>query len=135
MGFRKKQKRRHRLIAFKVFEDTDPDILDWWDSIENGERSNVIRDVLREYLGLPAHHRKHLIMPEISNMHRDILWIHDALNDMPDFLERVMQQLAEIRPNTPPTSRPLPDDLSPSESTLTNAESQRRAKHLKKATW
>ena len=43
MKIRKKPKRPHRLIAFKAFEDTDRDILDWWEGIEEGQRSETIR--------------------------------------------------------------------------------------------
>lgn len=36
MAKRKTSKRRYRMITFKVFEDTDSDILDWWEGIDEG---------------------------------------------------------------------------------------------------
>ncbi len=48
---RQKKKRQHKLIGFKAYFDTDADILDWWEGIADGERSHVIRDVIRAYLG------------------------------------------------------------------------------------
>jgi hypothetical protein len=51
MAKRNTNKRRYRMITFKVFEDTDSDILDWWESIDEGERSDALRDLIRGYLG------------------------------------------------------------------------------------
>ena len=34
MAKRKKQKRQHKTLSFKAFEDTDQDILDWWEGID-----------------------------------------------------------------------------------------------------
>jgi hypothetical protein len=41
MAKRKKQKRQHKTLSFKAFEDTDQDILDWWEGIEEGQRSDA----------------------------------------------------------------------------------------------
>jgi hypothetical protein len=51
MPKRKTSKRRYRMITFKAFEDTDSDILDWWEGIDDGERSNALRDLIWGYLG------------------------------------------------------------------------------------
>ena len=50
MAKHKTKRREHKLIAFKAYYDTDEDILDWWEGIEEGERSDVIRDMIREHL-------------------------------------------------------------------------------------
>ena len=44
---KKQKKRNYRTITFKVYLDDDADILDWWDGIEAGERSDAIRDMIR----------------------------------------------------------------------------------------
>jgi hypothetical protein len=91
MSKRRARKRGYRMIAFKAYLDTDADILDWWDSIEAGERSDALRDLIRVHTGLHSRQRKPFVLPEMTDIRRDILWIHDALNDMPDYLERLMQ--------------------------------------------
>ena len=68
---RKPKKRNYRMIAFKVYYDSDQDILDWWEDIEAGERSDAVRDLIREQLG--AGRRKPSKAPII---------------DLPELLER-----------------------------------------------
>ncbi len=43
MSQKRPPKREHKLIAFKAFFDTDRDILEWWEQMQDGERSAVIR--------------------------------------------------------------------------------------------
>ncbi len=53
---RKPPKREHRLIAFKAFLDTDREIVNWWEGMEDGARSDVIRALLQSYIeGLPLY--------------------------------------------------------------------------------
>ena len=91
MPKRRPKKRNYRTITFKVYYDTDEDILDWWEGIEAGERSDAIRDLIRERLGQQPQRRAGKIsdLPELMEVRRDTLWIRDALNEMPAYLERV----------------------------------------------
>jgi hypothetical protein len=135
---KKNKKRSCRTITFKVYLDDDADILDWWDGIEAGERSDAIRDMIREFLGLPVRHRKRIQIPGLHDMHRDILWIHNALNDMPDYLQNLMQQLASSRPVIVEQSRASPDevqDKSSEEPPLDNDEQKRRVGRMRNSTW
>jgi hypothetical protein len=135
---KKHKKRNYRTITFKVYLDDDADILDWWDGIEAGERSDAIRDVIREFLGLPVRHRKRIQIPGLHDMHRDILWIHNALNDMPDYLQNLMQEIIASRPIITQQSRASPEgvqDNGNEEDGLNSNEQQRRARRMKKATW
>src|SRR5690606_15989835 len=94
---KKKSKRGFKLIAFKAYFDTDQDILDWWEGIEEGERSDSIRDLIREQLGSVRRKPSKapiIDLPELLEVRRDTLWIRDALNDMPAYLERVIQHVA-----------------------------------------
>ena len=68
-------------------------------------------------------------------MRRDTLWIKDALNDMPAYLERVIQHVAA---NTQPGFRwtdlaaCIPEVKSAKgEPALTDAETQRRTQRMK----
>ena len=139
MPKRRPKKRNYRTITFKVYYDTDEDILDWWESIEAGERSDAIRDLIREQLGQqPLRQTKIIDLPELMEVRRDTLWIKDALNDMPAYLERVIQHVAaNVQPiavgQNPP--RASPQIVVQDDPALTDTESQRRTKRMRKATW
>jgi len=134
---KKKGKRGFKLIAFKAYYDTDQDILDWWESIEEGERSDALRDLIREQLGGVRRKPKAPIidLPELLEVRRDTLWIRDALNDMPAYFERMLQQMA-VAPMSvgqhPPRVSP---DSTKDESALTDADTARRTQRMKKAAW
>lgn len=132
MARRKLKRRQHKIIAFKAYHDSDQDILDWWESIEAGERSDMLRDVIRAYLGLPAKMRRTksvLDLPELIEVRRDTLWIKDTLNDMPAYLERIIQHVASHA-----TARASPAPIR-QEPMLGDVDTQRRSNRMKKATW
>jgi len=138
MPKRRPKKRNYRTITFKVYYDTDEDILDWWEGIEAGERSDAIRDLIREQLGQqPARRAGKIIdLPELMEVRRDTLWIKDALNDMPAYLERVIQHVAataQVSVGHP--ARASPEVVDKNEPALTDAETQRRTRRMKGATW
>jgi len=143
MPRRKPKRRQHKVIAFKAYYDTDQDILDWWEGIEDGERSEAIRDVIRDYLGLPSKTRRTRIaagkiidLPELMEVRRDTLWIRDALNDMPAYLERVIQHVAATaQVNVGQPARASPEVATDNGPALTDAESQRRVRRMQQATW
>jgi len=126
---KKKGKRGFKLIAFKAYYDTDQDILDWWESIEEGERSDALRDLIREQLGGVRRKPKAPIidLPDLLEVRRDTLWIRDTLNDMPAYFERMLQQTSVGQhPPRAPTHE---------ESALTDADTARRTQRMKKAAW
>jgi len=138
MPKRRPKKRNYRMIAFKVYYDTDEDILDWWESIEAGERSDAIRDLIREQLGQqPLRQTGKIIdLPELMEVRRDTLWIKDALNDMPAYLERVIQHVAaNTHVSVGHPARASPEVVAKDEPALTDAETQRRTRRMKGATW
>ena len=50
MPQRKRYKRRvSRMIGFKAFIDTDQDIIAWWDELPPGQRSEVLRTIIRDH--------------------------------------------------------------------------------------
>ena len=137
-----RQKAKHRqfkIIAFKAYYDTDQGILDWWENIEDGERSEELRDVIRDFIGIQPQPKSKLIhLPELTEVRRDTLWIKDTLNDMPAYLERIMQDMTR---NWQPTivsqaqARASPEDIQSSDPELTDSESQRRTRRMRNATW
>jgi hypothetical protein len=108
MAKRKKHKRQFKVITFKVFYDTDEDILDWWEGIENGDRSETLRDLIRDRIdGHNGHHRPSrksvpepevVPMTEFARVRDDTTWIREALHDMPAYLEQVIQTVAAMQP-------------------------------------
>jgi hypothetical protein len=148
MPKRKPKKRACRTITFKVFYDTDQDILDWWEGIEAGERSDAVRDLIREQLGSvrcrPSKAKLSetaiIDLPELLEVRRDTLWIRDALNDMPAYLERVIQHVAANTVVQPVVVGQHPPRASPQvaitdEPALTDADTERRMKRMRKNTW
>jgi hypothetical protein len=141
MPKKKKSKRAFKLIAFKAYYDSDQDILDWWEGIEEGERSDAMRDLIRDQLGVRRKPSKVPIidLPELMEVRRDTLWIKDALNDMPAYLERVIQHVAaNAQPiavgQNPPRASPQVV-VKEDDPALTDVESQRRTRRMKRATW
>jgi hypothetical protein len=108
MTKRKKQKRQYRMITFKVFYDTDQDILDWWEGNEEGERSDAIRELIRDHLAGRSSRQRPVrksdpsldVLPvtELARVRDDTTWIREALHDMPSYLERVIQTVAAMQP-------------------------------------
>ncbi|MCU0463919.1 MAG: hypothetical protein MUF38_05070 [Anaerolineae bacterium] len=139
MAKNRPKKRSYRMINFKVYYDTDQDLLDWWEGIEAGERSDAVRDLIREQLGVAR--RKPSKAPiidlqELLEVRRDTLWIRDALNEMPNYLERLVQHIAGSTVMHIPSAAvgQHPARASP-EPSLTDVDAERRAKRMKKATW
>lgn len=136
MSKRKPKKRDYRIINFKAYFDTDEDILDWWEGIEAGERSDALRDLIRDHLGLPSPPRRMKVveLPELLEVRRDTLWIRDALNEMPGYLERVIQHVAaNVQPVMP---EHVPEVVAqPATRGLSEAEGERRARRMKRVGW
>lgn len=139
MPKRKAKRRQYKIIAFKAYLDDDAEILDWWESIEEGDRSESLRDLIREHLGQQPRPRRAKVieLPELVEVRRDTIWIRDTLNDMPAYLERVIQDVvANVQPiAVGQPARASPIEFNHNEPSLTDAESQRRTRKMRKATW
>jgi hypothetical protein len=132
-------KRGHKVIAFKAFFDTDRDILDWWEGMQDGERSDMIRDLLRGYLkglSLVEAGRRQTVAVDgsmVLQMREDTAWIRDALNDMPAYLEALLGRLSVTAPAPPPVVEVTP--VPASDDNLSDAALARRKARMGKATW
>lgn len=142
MSKRQKLKRQHHLIAFKAFEDTDQDILDWWEEIEEGQRSDAIRELIREHLigrsGRQRPLRKSdpglevLPVTELARVRDDTTWIRKALHDMPSYLERVIQTVAAMQPAGAAVGGVIPLQTGPA---LSAQDKSKREANMRKKTW
>lgn len=137
MSRKRPPKREHKLIAFKAFFDTDRDILEWWEGMPDGERSAVMRDLLRVYLqGLPLVEaaRRQTVPVDGSTVLQvlnDTAWIRGALNDMPAYLEGLLGRVS-LKPV--PIDEALPKSV-PSDDNLSNDALARRKAKMGKAGW
>ncbi len=142
MAKHKPSKRQYRTITFKVFYDTDEDILDWWEGIENGDRSETLRDLIRdrveEHNG--RHRSSHKSMPEpevvpmmeLARVRDDTTWIREALHDMPAYLEQVIQTVAAMQPAMATAGGVV--SLQPEPALSTQIKNEREA-NMRKKTW
>jgi hypothetical protein len=139
---RKKQKRQHKTLSFKAFEDTDQDILDWWEEIEEGQRSDAIRELIREHLtGRSGRERPRrrsdpdldvLPVTELARVRDDTTWIREALHDMPSYLERVIQTVAAMQPAAAIEGGVIPLQTGPG---LSTQDKTKREANMRKRTW
>lgn len=136
MAKRPKKQRGYKMIAFKAYVDNDAEILEWWENIEEGERSETLRDLIRVSLGLSpkAQRKRQLESPELSELKRDTVWIKDALKDMPNYIEALIQELADYLATQPKQSVPI-EPVRQAEDTLSQSDTERRAGRMKRATW
>jgi hypothetical protein len=134
---KQKPKRAYRMIGFKAYFDIDQEIIDWWESMDEGVRSDAIRDLIHDALVNRLQYMPEPIttansLPDLDDLKRDTRWIRDALHDMPAYLEQLLTHAISIQvPTTLPDTRaPTPDAPA-----LDDAESQRRARKLKRVSW
>jgi hypothetical protein len=129
MGRRRRAaKRTSKVIGFKAFHDTDGDLLGWWDGIEEGDRSDTIRDILREYL-FGKRKTASPVPPDLSRIGEDTAWIRLALNDLPGYVEQVIQQVAAMQVTVTANS------VTTAASGLTEQEAERRERRMQKTQW
>lgn len=141
MARHKPRKRPYRTITFKVFYDTDEDILDWWEGIENGERSETLRDLIRDCVVGPSGHqrlsRKSVpepeVMPlmELARVRDDTTWIREALYDIPAYLEQVIQTVAAMQP----VAATIGEGVLPTRPSLSTQVRNEREVNMRKKKW
>ncbi|NLF79142.1 MAG: hypothetical protein GX573_25900 [Chloroflexi bacterium] len=139
MAKRKKHKRQFKVITFKVFYDTDEDILDWWEGIETGERSEMLRDLIRDRAtGCHRSNQKSVPEPEVvpmmelARVRDDTTWIREALHVMPSYLEQVIQTVAAMQPAMAAAGGVISLQSEPALSTQVKTE---REVNMRKKKW
>lgn len=127
------KKRSYRLINFKVFEDDDRDILEWWEGIEVGERSDAIRDVIRAVLGYQPLRRRP--EEELAALRGEVARLRDLLHDLPRAIGQEVGSAAAktiINAGEAPAANKSDNDQG---GGLSDQDVQRRAQRMKKARW
>ena len=136
MSQKRPPKREHKLIAFKAFFDTDRDILEWWEGMQDGERSEVIRELLRGYVkGLSLYEARR---PKVAvdgsvvlQVLDDTAWIRGALNEMPAYLEGLLGRMS-VSPIPISVAQPVPET---SDNSLSSDALARRKAKMGKVGW
>ena len=129
MARRKAKKRGYKLIGFKVYMDTDADLLAWWESIAPGQRSDALRDLLRLALG----YHQLIAKPDadLSHVHEDIAWMRDALNELPGYVEQVIQHVAANAVFVQSETRNVSDRTE----AMSDDAARRREERMKRKQW
>ncbi len=124
---RKRSSRKSKTIGFKAFQDSDADLLAWWEDIPEGERSGVLRDLIRAALaeqgsgpksnGHSANgngtHANGNGYRQLAQVSEDTAWIRNALLDLPGYLERLVARVSVIRPVVQEAARDVLPDEAP----------------------
>lgn len=127
----KAKKRESRIIGFRAFSDSDADLVAWWEAIKPGDRSDAMRELIRFALGYQPMCEKPADV--LADVRKDITWMRQALNDLPDYVERVVQQVAAN--TTVAIEAHAPVVPSPNGHAANDSEASRRAQRMKKNRW
>lgn len=75
------RKRQSGFIGFKVFLDTDQDIINWWEDIEPGKGSDLLRQIIREYMNMSPKDSTGIeqLAAQIESLRRELLAKLDTL--------------------------------------------------------
>jgi hypothetical protein len=128
------RRRKNRNIGFRAFEDTDSDILTWWESMPPGERSAALRDLIR--VGIGSKHTEHDgngHTPEITQVAEDTAWLRAAMMELPTYLEGLFSRAPMARVETQVATT---IDSQPAEQPrLDQVDIDRRRANMKRSTW
>jgi hypothetical protein len=126
----------NKIIGFKAFFERDDDILDWWENIPPGERSHVLRSLIRAYLTGEV-----IVTPygeeaiafsssvQLARVQSDTTHIRDAVMEIPDYIEQIISKkmrAVQVASTTP--------DAMPS-ANATEEDAEKRVHHLQKKSW
>lgn len=139
--------RTSKIIGFKAFHDCDSDILEWWDSMPNGERSHILRTLIRSYLTGQIVTQSVKDDPlafansvQLAQLRTETLKIRDAMQVIPNYLEQLIAKSQQaLSPAAKFQSQPLQANFSagddPSQLSLSHLEATRRAARIKQTKW
>ncbi len=142
--------RSSKIIGFKAFYERDEDILDWWENIPSGERSHVLRSLIRAYLlgeiTVTPYGEEVLAFSssvQLARVQSDTNWIRDALKDIPNHVEQIINRKLLTLPaqSMPPVASAVPALKTTPEAPMVSAappsedEVQKRTQRTLKVKW
>ncbi len=127
------RRRRSRNIGFKAFEDTDTDILQWWESMPAGERSAALRQVIRAAItNGNANHNGNGHSPEMVQVAADTAWLRSAMMELPTYLEGLLSRM----PVAQAAAQTVSSEGQPEQQAkMDQAAVDRRRTNMKRSSW
>jgi hypothetical protein len=129
--------RTNKIIGFKAFFERDEDILDWWENIPAGERSHVLRSLIRAYLTGEV-----IVTPygeeavafsssvQLARMQSDTSQIREAVMEIPAYIEQIISQKMRMVP----VASAMQESTLPS-ATASEDEAEKRIQRLQRKSW
>jgi hypothetical protein len=128
-----------KYIGFRVLPERDHDILDWWDAIPNGERSHILRTLIRAYVcgeivltpegEKPTEFSRNL---QLAQLQAEAQWIKNSLQDLPEYLENLIGGLKVVQARSSPVALTAGETSS---SPIPQEGAEQRAAHISKRGW
>ncbi|KAB2893803.1 MAG: hypothetical protein F9K28_07590 [Bacteroidetes bacterium] len=128
--------RTSKIIGFKAFFERDDDILDWWENIPSGERSHVLRSLIRAYLTGEV-----IVTPygeeavafsssvQLARVQSDTTQIRDAVLEIPTYIEQIISQKMRGVQAAPAIQETLPT------ATASEDDAEKRIQRMQKKSW
>jgi hypothetical protein len=127
------RRRQNRNIGFRAFEDTDRDILDWWESMPSGERSAALRGLIRAVIGgQPKNANGNGHAPLMEQVATDTAWLRSAFMELPAYLEGLLSRMPAAQAQSQTID---PDGQSAEQLSLDQQSVERRRANMKRSTW
>lgn len=128
--------RTSKIIGFKAFFERDDDILDWWENIPSGERSHVLRSLIRAYLTGEV-----IVTPygeeavafsssvQLARVQSDTTQIRDAVMEIPTYIEQIISQKMRGVQAVPAIQAAMPT------ATASEDDAEKRIQRMQKKSW
>src|SRR3990167_1268290 len=107
--------RTSKIIGFKAFFERDDDILDWWENIPSGERSHVLRSLIRAYLTgeviVTTYGEEAVAFSssvQLARVQSDTTQIRDAVMEIQTYIEQIISQKMRVVQAAPIISDAMP---------------------------
>lgn len=132
---RKRADAKCKTIGFKAFYGNDADILTWWEAMPEGERSDVLRELIRKAINSESRGTPQTGQSKDTQFRQvceDTAWIRNALTDLPGYLERLVVRVTAAQAASPPVTPDSPPNDVPQ---LAQEVIQRRKANMRQNTW
>ncbi len=137
-----RKRARKKSIGFKANVETDQDLITWWEAIPAGERSEVLRDLVRLAISGEVRSGGKEHPSQLAQVQEDTAWIREAFLELPSYLEQLVSQVAAVAV-VRPTNRPADNGAAePADDVMVEPVAQvdqetldRRRTRMSKAAW
>lgn len=93
---------RRATATVKMSYSEDADLIAWWNAVPRGSRNAVMKDMMRDYIErnrggfrpiFPRNQPAPFDPKQFLQLVDDAAWIRSAINDLPGFVERLIEQV------------------------------------------